>query len=109
VVSDWGSVENLIAQGFAKDKKDATLKAFMAGVEMDMVDNLYVENLKQLIQEKKVPITAIDEAVRRILRLKFRLGLFDQAYILELPESERYYQPESMAIAAKLRKNPWFY
>lgn len=102
VVSDWGSVENLIAQGFAKDKKDATLKAFMAGVEMDMVDNLYVENLKQLVQEKKVPVTAIDEAVRRILRLKFRLGLFDQKYIPELPESERYYQPESLAIAAKL-------
>jgi beta-glucosidase len=102
VVSDWGSVENLIPQGFAKDKKDATLKAFMAGVEMDMVDNLYVENLKQLVQEKKVPISAIDEAVRRILRLKFRLGLFDQKYIPELPESERYYQPESMTIASKL-------
>lgn len=102
VVSDWGSVENLIPQGFAKDKKDATLKAFMAGVEMDMVDNLYVENLKQLVQEKKVPIAAIDEAVRRILRLKFRLGLFDQEYIAELPESERYYQPESLAIATKL-------
>jgi beta-glucosidase len=102
VVSDWGSVENLIPQGFAKDKKDATLKAFMAGVEMDMVDNLYVENLKQLVQENKVPIAALDEAVRRILRLKFRLGLFDQQYIPELPETARYYQPESMVIAQKL-------
>jgi beta-glucosidase len=102
VVSDWGSVENLIPQGFAKDKKEATLKAFMAGVEMDMVDNLYVENLKQLVQENKVPIAVLDEAVRRILRLKFRLGLFDQQYIPELPENVRYYQPESMAIAAKL-------
>jgi beta-glucosidase len=102
VVSDWGSVENLIPQGFAKDKKEATLKAFMAGVEMDMVDNLYVENLKQLVQENKVPIAALDEAVRRILRLKFRLGLFDQQYIPELPETARYYQPESLAIASKL-------
>lgn len=102
VVSDWGSVENLIAQGFAKDRKDAALKSFMAGVEMDMVDNVYVENLQQLVQEKKVPMRKIDEAVRRILRIKFRLGLFDQPYVVELPEKDRYYQPESIAIAAKL-------
>jgi beta-glucosidase len=102
VVSDWGSVENLIAQGYAKDDKDAALKSFMAGVEMDMVDNIYVENLAQLVEEKKIPMSSIDEAVRRILRLKFRLGLFDQPYVVELPEKDRYYQPESMAVAAQL-------
>ena len=102
VVSDWGSVENLIPQGFAKDKKEAALKSFMAGVEMDMVDNLYVENLPQLVKENKIPVSKIDEAVRRILRIKFRLGLFDKPYVEELPENDRYYQPESMAIAAKL-------
>lgn len=102
VVSDWGSVENLISQGFAKDKKDAALKSFMAGVEMDMVDNLYVENLQQLVKENKIPMSKIDEAVRRILRIKFRLGLFDKPYVEELAEKDRYYQPESLAIAAKL-------
>ena len=102
VVSDWGSIENLIPQGFAKDKKEATLKSFLAGVEMDMVDNLYVENLPLLVKENKIPMSKIDDAVRRILRLKFQLGLFDNPYVQELSEKERYYQPESMAIAAKL-------
>ncbi|QNA45955.1 glycoside hydrolase family 3 N-terminal domain-containing protein [Lacibacter sediminis] len=102
VVSDWGSVENLIPQGFAKDKKEAAWLSFMSGVEMDMVDNIYVEHLPQLVKEKKIPMSKIDEAVRRILRIKFRLGLFEQPYVVELPENERYYQPESMHIAEQL-------
>lgn len=102
VVSDWGSVENLIPQGFARDKKEAAYMSFMAGVEMDMVDNLYVENLQQLVLEKKIPMSKIDDAVKRILRIKFRLGLFEQPYVIELPEQERYYEPKSMAIAAQL-------
>lgn len=102
VVSDWGSVENLIAQGVAKDRKESGLKSFLAGVEMDMVDNVYVDFLPQLVKEKKIPESKIDDAVRRILRLKFRLGLFDNPYVQELPESKRYYQPESMAVASKL-------
>ncbi|OOG72645.1 glycoside hydrolase family 3 N-terminal domain-containing protein [Flavobacterium sp. A45] len=102
VVSDWGSVENLIAQGLAKDRKEAGLKSFLAGVEMDMVDNVYVDFLPQLVKEKKIPVEKIDDAVRRILRLKFKLGLFDNPYVQELPEKERYYQPESMAVAQQL-------
>ena len=102
VVSDWGSVDNLIAQGNAKDRKEAALKSFMAGVEMDMVDNVYIENLAQLVEEKKVPMNRIDGAVRRILRIKFRLGLFDQPYVVELPEKDRYFQLQSMAVAEKL-------
>jgi beta-glucosidase len=102
VVSDWGSVENLIPQGFAKDKKEAAYMSFMAGVEMDMVDNIYVENLQQLVLEKKIPMSKIDDAVKRILRIKFRLGLFDQPYVIELPENKRYYEPKSMLIAAQL-------
>lgn len=102
VVSDWGSIENLIAQGVAKDKKEAALKSFLAGVEMDMVDNVYVDFLPELIKEKKITESQIDESVRRILRLKFKLGLFDNPYIKELPESERYYQQESIAVAQQL-------
>lgn len=100
VVSDWGSVEQLMAQGVAKDRKEAGLKAFMAGVEMDMVDDIYGQNLKQLIDEKKVPMTKIDDAVRRVLRIKFRLGLFDNPYTPIV--ADRYLQPESKAIAEKL-------
>jgi beta-glucosidase len=102
VISDWGSVENLIAQGLAKDRKEAGLKSFLAGVEMDMVDNVYIDFLPELVKEKKIPESKIDDAVRRILRLKFKLGLFDNPYVQELPEKERYYQPESMAVAQQL-------
>jgi len=102
VVSDWGSVQQLIQQGVAKDKKECALKSLMAGVEMDMVDNVYLENLKQLVDEGKVPVATIDEAVRRILRVKFRLGLFDNPYVEELPESKRYLQPEDRKVAAEI-------
>ncbi|RYF20597.1 MAG: beta-glucosidase [Flavobacteriales bacterium] len=102
VVSDWGSIENLIPQGFAKDKKQAAEKSFLAGVEMDMVDNVYVENLPILIKEGKVSIKQLDDAVARILRIKFRLGLFDKPYVEELSEKDRYYQKESMSIASRL-------
>ncbi|MDB5016124.1 MAG: bglX 14 [Mucilaginibacter sp.] len=100
VVSDWGSVEQLIAQGVANDRKEAALKAFMAGVEMDMVDDVYTQNLKKLIAEKKVPMSRIDDAVKRILRIKFRLGLFDNPYTPIV--DQRYLQPESKAIAQNL-------
>jgi len=107
VVSDWASVEQQINQGFAKDKKQATYNAFMAGVEMDMVDNNYLETLQQLVEEKKIPMKSIDEAVRRILRIKFRLGLFDQPYVMELPEKERYYKPQYMEVAAKMAEESY--
>ncbi|MBC7887345.1 MAG: glycoside hydrolase family 3 C-terminal domain-containing protein [Ferruginibacter sp.] len=102
VVSDWNAIEQLIAQGVAKDKKEAGLKAFLAGVEMDMKDNIYFENLKQLVAEKKIPMSLVDESVARILRVKFRLGLFDEPYATVLDEKDRYLQPESKALAARL-------
>ncbi len=102
VVSDWGSIENLIAQGVAKDRKEAALKSFLSGVEMDMVDDVYVENLEQLVKEEKIPMAGIDEAVRRILRIKFRVGLFDQPYVDEIPEEDRYLQPQDLALAEQL-------
>ncbi|MDD4032568.1 MAG: glycoside hydrolase family 3 N-terminal domain-containing protein, partial [Bacteroidales bacterium] len=102
VVSDWGAVDQLIAQGVAADRKEAGYKAFTAGVEMDMTDRNYIQNLKQLIEEGKISMNAIDDAVSRILRVKFRLGLFDRPYTTVVDESERYLQPESKAIAEKL-------
>jgi beta-glucosidase len=102
VVADWNAVEQLILQGVAKDRKEAGLKAFMAGVEMDMKDNIYFENFKALIDEKKIPLSKIDDAVSRILRVKFRLGLFDNPYTTVLDEKERYLQAQSKDLAVKL-------
>ena len=102
VVSDWNAVEQLIYQGVAKDKKEAALKAFMAGVEMDMKDNIYLENLKDLVADHLIPIEKIDDAVSRILRVKFNLGLFDDPYTPELPENKRVLQAEDIAFAQKL-------
>jgi beta-glucosidase len=102
VVSDWNAIEQLIYQGVAKDRKEAAYKAFHGGVEMDMRDNVYYEYLEQLVAEKKIEISQIDDAVARILRVKFRLGLFDEPYTKELTEQERYLQKEDIALAARL-------
>ncbi len=102
VVSDWDAVDQLIPQGFAKDRKEGCYKAFMAGVEMGMHDKVYFENMEQLVAEKKIAISKIDEAVTRVLLLKFKLGLFDAPYTTVVPESIRYLQPASLEIAGKL-------
>lgn len=102
VISDWGSIRNLVEQTVAKNLKEATQKAFMAGVEMDMVDNAYIENLPALVAEGKVPMSAIDEAVRRILRVKMKLGLFENPYVDVVPEKKRYLLPEYLITAELL-------
>ncbi|WP_205528257.1 glycoside hydrolase family 3 N-terminal domain-containing protein [Flavobacterium psychrotrophum] len=102
VVSDWNAIEQLINQGVAQDKKEAGMKAFLAGVEMDMIDNIYLEHFKELLAEKKISIQSIDEAVTRILRVKFRLGLFENPYTTIIEKEKRYLQPESIKNAAKL-------
>lgn len=80
VVSDWGSIGEMIAHGYCKDGKEAAEKAIIAGSDMDMESNAYRNNLAQLVKENKVPIATIDDAVKRILRKKFELGLFDNPY-----------------------------
>ena len=102
VVSDWGSIVQLISQGAAEDLKEASEKAIMAGVDMDMMSRGYDKYLKELVGEGKVPMEIVDDAVRRILRLKFRLGLFENPYIRETTEKERFLQPEDIKIAEKL-------
>ena len=102
VVSDWNAIEQLIAQGVAKDRKDAARKAFLAGVEMDMVDRTYSDYLKELVDEGKVSMDLINESVARVLRVKFRLGLFDHPYTPIVAESERQLLPADKVLAAKL-------
>lgn len=80
VVSDWTSINEMIAHGFSADKKDAAYAAITAGSDMDMESSAYRENLAQLVAEGKVSEALVDDAVRRILRKKFELGLFDDPY-----------------------------
>ena len=83
VVSDWASVGEMIAHGFCVDGKEAAMKAVNAGVDMEMVSYHYVNHLKELISEGRVKEETIDNAVRNILRVKFRLGLFENPYVDE--------------------------
>jgi beta-glucosidase len=80
VVSDWGSIQEMKAHGFAKDDKHAAELAINAGSDMDMESSAYVDYLAQLVREGKVKESTIDDAARRILRVKFELGLFDNPY-----------------------------
>ena len=81
IISDWGSVEKLVFQGQAKDKKDAAKVAVNAGMDMDMVCRAFFENLEELVSEGKVKEEVIDEAVLRILGVKLKMGLFENPYV----------------------------
>lgn len=89
VVSDWGSIGEMVAHGYVKDNKEAALAAITAGSDMDMESNAYRYHLVELVKENKVPIALIDDAVKRILRKKFELGLFDDPYKYCDPEREQ--------------------
>ena len=80
IVSDWGSLREMMDHGYAKDRKHAGELALNGGSDMDMESTIYVEELSNLVKEGKVNIEQIDDAVRRILLVKFELGLFDDPY-----------------------------
>jgi len=80
VVSDWGAVGEMIKHGNVKNEYEAALCALTAGCDMDMESRNYKNNLAQLVQDHKLSVTLIDEAVKRILLKKFELGLFDDPY-----------------------------
>lgn len=80
VVSDWNSIGEMITHGVAKDKYEAGMLAANAGNDMDMETSAYREQLVKLVKDGKVSEKTVDEAVRRILRIKFKLGLFDDPY-----------------------------
>jgi beta-glucosidase len=87
VVSDYTSVTEMIAHGYAADGADAARLALASGVDMEMVGRLYNENGAALLRQGKLKMSDVDEAVRRILRVKFRAGLFDRPYVDESRES----------------------
>ncbi|WP_291530738.1 beta-glucosidase BglX [Bacteroides sp. UBA939] len=83
VVSDWASASEMINHGFAADSKEVAMKSVNAGVDMEMVSYTFVKELPGLIKEGKVKESTVNDAVRNILRIKYRLGLFDNPYVDE--------------------------
>ncbi|HXF96917.1 MAG TPA: glycoside hydrolase family 3 N-terminal domain-containing protein [Gemmatimonadales bacterium] len=101
VVSDWTSVGELVAHGVAGSRAEAGRLALQAGTDMDMVSRIYVDELAPLVRRGTVPLALVDSAVRRVLRVKFRLGLFRDPYRGVDPERERatLLAPEHRALA----------
>jgi len=89
IVSDWGSISEMINHGYSKNKKEAAFQAITAGNDMDMESNAYHDYLAELVKENKVPMETVNEAVRRILSKKFELGLFDDPYKFCNPDREK--------------------
>lgn len=80
MVSDWGSIGEMIPHGYAKDGKQAALFAVEAGSDIDMESNLYLAHLKEFVESGEISIELIDDSVRRVLLLKHKLGLFEDPY-----------------------------
>ena len=99
VVTDWNSSGEMVAHGFAEDLKHATELSINAGVDMDMMSFGYVQYVKALVEEGKIKAETIDNAVRNILKLKFRLGLFENPYVDESLARQVAYAPEHLAAA----------
>jgi len=99
VVSDWNAVGELIPHGIANDGATAARKAFLAGVDMDMVSSLYHDHLEQIVKAGQATQDEVDEAVRHVLRVKLALGLFEHPYVDEDAAAKALYHPESIALA----------
>lgn len=99
VVSDWDAVGELIPHGIAADGATAARKAFLAGVDMDMVSSLYHNHLQQVVTSGEATQAELDEAVRHVLRVKLALGLFEHPFVDEGAASKVLYLPESIALA----------
>ncbi len=99
VVSDWRAVEQLITQRYAADSLDAAVKAITAGTDMNMYDKSYRRYLPEAIETGVMDEAYLDEAVRRVLRVKFDLGLFESPYTEVVSDDERYMTPASRELA----------
>jgi beta-glucosidase len=104
VVSDWESIDEVVLHGAAKNYEEAAQKAITAGLDMDMEGESYPKFLTKLVQEKKVSEETLNQAVRNILRVKFKLGLFENPfkYIDEAREKETMLKPEHRALAREV-------
>ncbi|XSG73818.1 beta-glucosidase BglX [Herpetosiphon llansteffanensis] len=103
VVSDWASITEMIAHGYAADARDAALKGVTAGVDMEMASTSYAEYLAELVESGAISHDLIDDAVRRVLRIKFRLGLFNQPYA-NAAATESLVAADHLALARQIAK-----
>lgn len=102
MVSDWGSIGEMIPWGYAVDGADAAAKAITAGSDMDMESRAYIENLEKLVNEGKVNLKWVNDAVRRILYKKFELGLFEDPYrFSDLKREKKVFSDPTHRIAAR--------
>ena len=101
VVTDWNSMGEMIAHGFGEDRKDVAGKAVKAGVDMDMMTFGFISHLEELVRSGAVKESAIDQAVRNILRVKVMLGLFEHPYVDVAAGRAVQYAPEHLAAAQK--------
>ena len=101
VVTDWNSMGEMINHGFGVDRKDVARKALEAGVDMDMMTYGFLSHLEELVKTGAVKESAIDEAVRNILRVKVRLGLFEHPYVDVEKGAAVQYAPEYLAAAQR--------
>ncbi len=102
VVSDYDAVHELIPHGISDDDARATLEALTAGVDMDMVDGAYLKEIPELVKSGMLPISVVDEAVRRVLRVKFKAGLFEHPYTDANREQTDILTAQSLQVARKL-------
>ena len=101
VVTDWNSAGEMVVHGFAEDNKDAGRIALNAGVDMDMTTGAFINYIPELLEEGKVKMEDVDNAVRNILRVKFRLGLFENPYVEEGLTEKEFYAPDHLEVAKK--------
>ncbi|HEY8009229.1 MAG TPA: glycoside hydrolase family 3 N-terminal domain-containing protein [Methylocella sp.] len=99
VVSDWNAIGELVPHGVAKDKRDAAREALIAGVDMDMSSEVYLDYIASLVRSGVVPMSIVDDAVRRVLLVKFQLGLFERPYVDEQHQAGALLTAESRAAA----------
>jgi len=104
VVSDWGSIEELVDHGVAADVRAASRAALAAGVDMDMASGAYAGALLGLVEAGAVPVAALDEAVRRVLRVKVAAGLFDSPFAEPAREAAELLAPAHLAAARELAR-----
>ena len=102
VVSDYTAIPEMVQHGYAADAADAARKALLAGVDMEMVSRLYNQNAAELVKTGQLSQQVIDEAVRRILRIKFRLGLFDKPFTDETLEPKVILNGENLRAAREI-------
>lgn len=106
IVSDWGSIGEMVPHGFSKDLKAAAKTAILAGSDMDMMSSAYIKHLKSLVDQKQISQEIIDDAVLRVLGLKYDLGLFSDPYrYCDLErEKEHVLNSENRQIALDIAK-----